>query len=176
MRLMSLFQSSFPVFAVRLGVVTAVCLYCMIMSTLPASGGEIVTSDDIVRQMKPKPRTRGIVSEPTETIPVRVVLPAIQFEIDSARFTRAALEQVNELGKALKSDALSPLTFAVLGHTDSSGSSSYNRSLSSKRARAVTRYLKNEMGVAGDRLVEVGLGESFPINGIPSTDPRGTGE
>ena len=172
MRLISLFQSSFPICAARLGVVTAVCLFCMIMSTLPASGGEIVTSDDIVRQMKPKPRTRGIVSEPTETNPARVVLPAIQFEIDSARFTRTALAQVRELGKALKSDALSPFMFAVMGHTDSTGSSKYNRGLSSRRARAVTRYLKNEIGVAGHRLVDVGLGESFPIKGIPSTHAR----
>ena len=172
MRLSARFRSLFPVSAASLGVVTTVCLYCMVVPMPLANGGEIVMSDDIILQMKPKPRTRGIASESTETSPGRVVLPAIQFEIDSARFTRTALTQVQELGKALKSDLLSPFMFAVQGHTDSTGSSPYNRGLSLRRARAVTRYLKGEMGVVGGRLIEVGLGESFPIGGIPATDAR----
>ena len=172
MRLLSRFRSLFPVSAASLGVVTTVCLYCMVVPMPLANGGEIVMSDDIILQMKPKPRTRGIASESTETSPGRVVLPAIQFEIDSARFTRTALTQVQELGKALKSDVLRTFMFAVQGHTDSTGSSPYNRGLSLRRARAVTRYLKGEMGVVGGRLIQVGLGESFPIDGIPATDAR----
>ncbi len=172
MRLLARFRSCFPISPADLIVVATACLCCLVVSTSLASGGEIVKSDDIVRQMKPKPRTRGIVSEPTDARPARVVLPAIQFEIDSARFTRTALAQVKELGKALKTDALSPFMFAVLGHTDSTGSSAHNRNLSSRRARAVTRYLMDEMGVVGARLIQVGLGESFPIEGIPTTDAR----
>ncbi|MCY4129616.1 MAG: caspase family protein, partial [Gammaproteobacteria bacterium] len=172
MRLSARIRSLCSVSFSSIGVVTAVCLCWLVVSIPLANGGEIVRSDDIVRQMKPKPRTRGIVSEPTKASSNRVVLPAIQFEIDSARFTRTALAQVKELGKALKSDVLSPFIFAVLGHTDSTGSSAYNRSLSSRRARAVTRYLKYEMDVAGARLIQVGLGESFPIAGIPTTDAR----
>ena len=172
MRLSTRFRSLCSISPACLGVVIVVCLCWLVVSMPLASGGEIVRSDDIVRQMKPKPRTRGIASEPTKASSNRVVLPAIQFEIDSARFTRTALAQVKELGEALKSNALSPFMFAVLGHTDSTGSSAYNRGLSSRRARAVTRYLKDEMGMAGDRLVEVGLGESFPIGGIPTMDAR----
>lgn len=171
MRLIS-WVRSVPNSALRIVAAFTICLYCMVMPIAPVSGGEVVKSDDIVRQMKPKPRTRGISSEPASSTSDRVVLPAIQFEIDSARFTRTALTQVKELGKALKSKVLSPFMFAVLGHTDSTGSSAYNRGLSSKRAHAVKRYLKEEMGVAEDRLIQVGLGESFLIDGIPTTDAR----
>ena len=151
---------------------TAGCLLCIAVATPLAGAGEILRSDDIVRQMKPKPRTRGIAAEPAGPSTDRVVLPAIQFELDSAKFTPAALAQVKELGKAIRSNALSPFSFAVLGHTDSTGSSAYNRRLSSRRARAVTRYLADEMGLPAGRLTEVGLGESFPVDGIPTTDPR----
>ncbi len=50
----------------------------------------------------------------------------------------------------------------VLGHTDSSGSDSYNQALSERRARSVATVLATE-GIIAERLIVKGLGESYPI-------------
>ncbi|MBX2882572.1 MAG: OmpA family protein [Granulosicoccus sp.] len=50
----------------------------------------------------------------------------------------------------------------VIGHTDSSGSSSYNQRLSEKRANSVTRYLSGT-GVDQTRLRPSGRGEEIPL-------------
>nr|WP_086941171.1 OmpA family protein [Thaumasiovibrio occultus] len=50
----------------------------------------------------------------------------------------------------------------ILGHTDSSGSDSYNQELSQRRANEVRNQLIAE-GVSPSRLIAVGRGESSPI-------------
>lgn len=50
----------------------------------------------------------------------------------------------------------------VLGHTDSSGSSSYNQALSERRAQSVSMVLMNQ-GIIGERLIVKGVGENYPI-------------
>ncbi|MCP5381984.1 MAG: OmpA family protein [Kordiimonadaceae bacterium] len=50
----------------------------------------------------------------------------------------------------------------VLGHTDSTGSSSYNQMLSERRAQSVANILMNE-GIIGQRIIVKGLGEDYPI-------------
>ena len=80
--------------------------------------------------------------------------------------------QVEELGRALLQPALQPFVFSVQGHTDSAGSAGYNRDLSARRARTVKRHLVDEMNVPGGRLVGVGLGEDYPIRGLPPDDAR----
>ncbi|MBS1911135.1 MAG: OmpA family protein [Bacteroidetes bacterium] len=57
----------------------------------------------------------------------------------------------------------------IAGHTDSLGSSQYNKTLSQNRADAVRQYLI-EQGVDGKRLVAIGYGEDAPI------DDNGTDE
>jgi outer membrane protein OmpA-like peptidoglycan-associated protein len=50
----------------------------------------------------------------------------------------------------------------VAGHTDSSGSTQYNQSLSERRAQAVAGYLGSH-GVKDQRLMTVGAGETHPV-------------
>lgn len=50
----------------------------------------------------------------------------------------------------------------VAGHTDSSGSDSYNQSLSERRARSVGQYLGTQ-GLEHMRLITVGYGETHPV-------------
>lgn len=50
----------------------------------------------------------------------------------------------------------------VSGHTDSSGSESYNQSLSERRANSVGQYLGTQ-GIDRRRIITVGYGESHPI-------------
>ena len=50
----------------------------------------------------------------------------------------------------------------IIGHTDNTGTDSYNQQLSEKRATAVTRYL-TRTGVERDRMRFSGRGETKPI-------------
>ena len=58
---------------------------------------------------------------------------------------------------------------SIEGHTDSDGSAAFNQSLSISRARSVAGIL-NSQGVAGNRLLTYGQGESSPVasNATPS--------
>ena len=98
-------------------------------------------------------------------------LSAIQFEFNSDRLTGTARNQVAELAAALKFPSLQGFSFAVMGHTDSVGGSAYNRDLSLRRARSVKRRLVAS-AVNGERLVEVGLGEDYPVPGTRGEDAR----
>lgn len=57
----------------------------------------------------------------------------------------------------------------IEGHTDSTGSDSFNMALSERRADAVANYLLSG-GVAGNRIATRGYGESIPVasNDIPA--------
>ena len=144
----------------------------------PAGAEEVADQDEIVRQIGPR---KGVVvvadpasAEARAAVPARsgMALPAIRFEYDSARFTPLARTQVDELGKALLQPAMLPFRFSLQGHTDSVGGAAYNRDLSVRRALAVKRHLVERMGVAGDRLIATGFGESHPLAGIPADDER----
>lgn len=158
----------------------AMCLLALTAYGLPAVpvmpdgqgeawASEIIDKEGIVSRIKP--RTRGIKVEPADQTP-KVALSAIQFELNSARFTNLARKQVRELGKALASPELLSYSFILAGHTDSSGSRAYNRDLSLRRAQAVKKHLVDTMGIDGSRLVEVGLGEDYTIAGLPPEDAR----
>ena len=132
----------------------------------------VVSRDDIAKQLG-FARDRAI--RPTadasaDTAP-RVSLSAIQFEFNSDRLTETARSQVAELAAALTLSSLKGFSFAVVGHTDSVGASDYNRDLSLRRAHAVKRHLVAGEVSAG-RLVEVGLGEDYPVAGTAGDDAR----
>ena len=152
------------------GAAAAAVLALAAWGTPCVAADDVVDADAIIQQILP--RTRGIAVRETSPRRDRVSLPAIQFEFDSARLTRAALEQMRELSKALGSDLLRSYSFSVQGHTDSVGTQAYNRSLSQQRARTVKQYLVDRAGVAAHRLVEIGLGEDYPIAGLRTTDDR----
>ena len=101
----------------------------------------------------------------------RFHLPAIQFDYGSDRLTAGAIEQVRELAELLAFKEFRSMHLAVLGHTDSVGSAASNRALSLDRARAVKRRLVAERVNPG-RLVEVGLGEDYPLPDIAGEDGK----
>ena len=150
------------------GVALAVGLIMAVCPSLVSAADHVLKDDVIVERV----RKRGIAVEETGTDLGRIDLPAIQFEFDSDRLTLSAMDQMRELTKALRSEELSSLSFAIQGHTDSVGSAEYNRSLSHRRARSVKRYLAETGGIDRVRLVEVGLGENYPIPGLQPTDDR----
>ena len=155
----------------RAGAAVAAAGLALAAWVAPAVAADhVIDADSIIQQILP--RTRGIAVRETSARRDRISLPAIQFEFDSARLTRAALAQMRELSEALGSDLLRSYSFSVQGHTDSVGTHAYNRSLSQRRARTVKQYLIDRAGVSAHRLVEIGLGEDYPIAGLQPTDDR----
>lgn len=62
-------------------------------------------------------------------------------------------------------------TVQVIGHTDNTGSTSFNQNLSQRRAQAVASILR-QGGVPGSRLAVFGYGESRPIASNGSASGR----
>ncbi len=94
---------------------------------------------------------------------VATVVPSInlriQFELNSFNLTDDARRKLELLGEAISSEELSSYRFLIAGHTDASGSASYNQSLSERRAEAVKYYLAARFPTSGNRLVSQGFGE-----------------
>lgn len=63
------------------------------------------------------------------------------------------------------------LKIEIRSHTDALGSDAYNKNLSQRRAEGVVKYLISK-GIAKERLVASGYGESLPI--APNQNPDGS--
>ncbi|MGE4585772.1 MAG: OmpA family protein [Mangrovibacterium sp.] len=83
----------------------------------------------------------------------------ILFALNSYSLTPAATANLDKLVTILNS--YPDTDIEVQGHTDSSGSESYNQALSEKRAGSVASYLL-QYGIAGSRIKTVGYGELNP--------------
>jgi len=86
----------------------------------------------------------------------------VKFKYNSDLLEQEAKLNLDEFAKALKTPQLSANSFMVEGHTDASGTPSYNLNLSERRAKAVVRYL-NGRGVDTAKLVPRGYGQTKPI-------------
>lgn len=91
----------------------------------------------------------------------------VSFDFDSAALREDQKPKLIGLCNALK--AADVQMIRILGHTDSSGSDSYNERLSKLRAEEVKRFLASDCGFPADRMEALGVGERFPFD---ATDPR----
>ena len=92
---------------------------------------------------------------------------ALKADFDSAALREDQKPQLATLCQVMKS--IDVQLFQIIGHTDSSGSASYNEKLSLLRAQEVKRHLVNDCGIAETRLEAIGMGEAVPYN---AADPR----
>ena len=94
-----------------------------------------------------------------ETLKVDVSSEA-SFDVNSAGIRTDFRRSLDRLASVV--DEFESTAVHVHGHTDSTGTESYNAKLSEERADAVARHLMRG-GVARDRLRETGFGESRPV-------------
>ena len=85
---------------------------------------------------------------------------AILFSFDSSTLSPASRTDLADLAASLLDYPNTEVQ--VIGHTDAVGTDSYNQALSERRAYAVEREL-TRLGVAGNRLWAIGMGESSPV-------------
>jgi outer membrane protein OmpA-like peptidoglycan-associated protein len=84
----------------------------------------------------------------------------VTFATNSSDLSPAFFDVLTSVSKVMKE--FDKTIVEVAGHTDSTGSDSYNQSLSERRAGSVSRYLQTQ-GISGQRLITVGMGESRPV-------------
>lgn len=84
----------------------------------------------------------------------------ITFAVDSADISASFYPVLDSV--ALVLNEFNQTLVEVAGHTDSTGSESYNQTLSQKRAGSVSAYLTSR-SVRSDRLISIGAGETRPI-------------
>lgn len=116
-----------------------------------ADGTEVAAVDDTYVQI-----------DPASQVNIR-----ISFDFDSAALADSEKAKLVTLCEAMVASDIP--VFKIIGHTDASGSDSYNQRLSLLRAEEVQRYFITECGIDAKRLQAVGLGERFIPDG---TDPK----
>jgi len=92
----------------------------------------------------------------------------ILFGFDSSILQAAARTNLSDLARVLATDS-DDYELLVAGHTDSSGSETYNQSLSERRASAASDFLSTQ-GIPNGQIRIQGLGEIEPLtsNEMPS--------
>ena len=93
----------------------------------------------------------------------------ITFATNSSDLSPAFFDVLNSVGKVL--GEYDKTVVEVAGHTDNTGSDSYNQSLSERRAASVATYLQGR-NVMSQRLITVGMGEARPIADNTTADGR----
>lgn len=93
----------------------------------------------------------------------------VTFATNSAGLNAEFFEVLNSV--SLVVNEFDQTVIEVAGHTDSTGSETYNQSLSEQRAGAVASYLQTRR-VRGDRIIALGMGESLPIQTNESVNGR----
>lgn len=88
------------------------------------------------------------------------VLNNIFFDTDKYEIKEISEPELNKIATFMEENPEVKIT--INGHTDNQGGETYNRELSTKRAKAVYKYLINS-GIGKERLKYQGYGQSKPI-------------
>ena len=88
------------------------------------------------------------------------VLHNVHFDVNKAEIKPRYYPILDEVVLVLKKNP--DVRIEIQGHTDNTGTPSYNKKLSERRARAIMDYLVSH-GISQNRLTAVGYGESRPI-------------
>lgn len=93
----------------------------------------------------------------------------VLFDFNKSDLKSSGLVDINKLAQFLQEN--SDRKVIVEGYTDSSGSASYNQSLSERRANSVRMALV-KMGVSPERIVAQGYGKEYPVADNTSNSGR----
>jgi Outer membrane protein and related peptidoglycan-associated (lipo)proteins len=115
--------------------------------------------DKQIKELKEQTAGSGIdVSQEGDGILVN--LPDVTFAVDSTMISPSFQASLDKVAQSMIQYPNSLVD--VYGHTDSTGSASYNLDLSKRRADAVARYLISR-GVSSARIQTQGMGKDYPV-------------
>ena len=84
----------------------------------------------------------------------------ITFDVGKSTIKPESMGEINRIVKLMTDNP--ELKFSVEGHTDSTGNTASNQTLSEERSRAIVSKL-TELGISANRLTSAGKGQSTPI-------------
>jgi outer membrane protein OmpA-like peptidoglycan-associated protein len=117
--------------------------------------------DEQIKELREATAGTGVdVTQTPDGSGILVNLPEVTFAVDSTTISpsfRSALDSVAQSMIQYPNSLVD-----VMGHTDSTGSESYNLDLSRRRAESVSNYLVSR-GVSRARLATVGYGEQYAV-------------
>ncbi len=136
-----------------------------------SKSGYLFYSENIVLEDTNFSITPFIQNIPLKTIKAgaTAVLNNIFFETNAYLLKKESFVELDKLVKMLKEQ--SRIHIEISGHTDNTGSETYNLTLSEKRAKAVYDYLV-ENNIDPSRLTYVGYGYKKPIASNDTEDGR----
>ena len=91
----------------------------------------------------------------------KIVTHGINFDVDQATIRPESMGVLNQIKAVLDQDP--SLKFEIDGHTDNTGDSAHNQTLSQQRADAVKAQLTS-MGIDAGRLTTKGFGDAKPMD------------
>jgi OmpA-OmpF porin, OOP family len=100
---------------------------------------------------------------------IELTLGDVLFEVNQATLKPGAMRHLYQLADLLKQQPTRNVL--IEGHTDSSGSESYNFELSQRRAEAVRDFLIGN-GISPERITARGYGEAYPVASNETTSGR----
>lgn len=127
-----------------------------------AAGGYVgYRMDEQIREIEEVTAGTGVdVAETPSGDGILVTFPDVTFAVNSTSITPAMREVLDGVAQSMIDYPNSLID--VMGHTDSTGSDSYNLDLSRRRAESVANYLVSR-GVARARIETIGYGEQYPV-------------
>ncbi len=119
--------------------------------------------DKQIKELKEQTAGSGVdVSETDGGKAILVNLPdGVTFDVNSSALRPQFRETLDKIAVSMNQYPSSLID--VYGHTDSTGSETYNQVLSESRARTVANYLSGR-GVSAARIRSQGFGETMPID------------
>ena len=130
-----------------------------VKGTLALKGCVDTDNDSIIDPDDACPEVAGTVAnkgcpEVVEAAPAAMGLDNVYFETSSAKISEGYQAVLDAAAKNLKEN--SAVTIEIVGHTDSTGPESFNKSLSKNRANAVKAYLVKK-GISSKRMTAIGF-------------------
>ena len=129
------------------------------MERARADALEQQTAEAAARQRELDAKLSELEAKQTERGMV-ITLGAVLFDIDGTAIKAGGMRAVEKLAEFLKQ--YPERKVMIEGYTDSTGPDEYNQDLSRRRAESVRTALQG-IGIAADRVVAMGHGESFPV-------------
>ena len=113
------------------------------------------------KQLQQQMAGTGVIVKPNANGNIDLVMPGnITFAFDNATLSNSFKPTLDKLASTM--NEYNQNTITIAGHTDSTGSDSYNMTLSRDRAYAVANYL-SARGVSSNRINVVAYGKTRPI-------------
>ena len=126
--------------------------------------------DNATRQALERAQQAGKLAEGKFVFSLVLSDDAAKFPVNKHELSKEAKDALDAFAERLKSENKN-VYLEIQGHTDATGSDSYNLKLGEARAEAVRRYL-NKQGVALNRMSTISYGKAEPVESNKTREGR----